>query len=219
MFSPLPAKLSRLLRTEKSGQESINLPMLVWILIKILNLSFLPHAYFVSSCLLPQCSLCFIFTEGKWPKNKSIMVYWSRVVDDREYLWLSQFQACGSPCPALSGICRAFAISFWKSCKCHTVGPGVHTKKPTVGLKLHVTNALLRDNKLYFPVNKLRIPLIYVLVTETFRQHILIKINCRIDRTIHKVLYIQYISFQISHRVFLGLSAPTIRAQRKCLLP
>ena len=127
-------------------------------------------------------------------------------MEDREYLWLSQFQASGSPCPALSGICRAFVISFWKSCKCHTVGPGVHTKKnPTVGLKLQVTNALLRDNKLYFPVNKLQIPLILCSPHENVSPAYFNKINCRIDRTIHKVLYIQYISFQISHRVFLGL--------------
>ena len=35
----------------------------------------------------------------------------------------------------------------------------------------------------------------------------------RIDRTIHEVC----ISFQLSRRVFLGLSAATIHAQRKCL--
>ena len=35
----------------------------------------------------------------------------------------------------------------------------------------------------------------------------------RIDHTKHKV----YISFQTSRRVFVGLSAPTIRSQRKCL--
>ena len=187
--------------------------MLVWILIKILNLSFLPHAYFVSSCLLPQCSLCFIFTEVKCPKNKSIMVYDLGLWKTENIYGSVNFKRAA----ALAPPSRAFVISFWKSCKCHTVGPGVHTKNPTMGLKLQVTNALLRDNKLHFPVNKLQIPLIYVLVTETFRQHTLIKINCRIDR--HKVLHIQYISFQISHRVFLGLSASTIRAQRKCLLP
>ena len=37
--------------------------------------------------------------------------------------------------------------------------------------------------------------------------------DCRIDRIIREV----YISFQISRRVFLGLSALTIHAQRKCL--
>ena len=186
--------------------------MLVWILIKILNLSFLPHAYFVSSCLLPQCSLCFIFTEVKCPKNKSIMVYDLGLWKTENIYGSVKFQACDSPYPALSGICH-FVLE--KQQMPH--GPGVHTKNHKVGLKLQVTNALLRDNKLHFPVNKLQIPLIYVLVTETFRQHILIKINCRIDR--HKVLHIQCISFQISHRVFLGLSASTSRAQRKCLLP
>ena len=37
--------------------------------------------------------------------------------------------------------------------------------------------------------------------------------NCRIDRTIHEVCA----SFQTSRRLFLGLSASTIHAQRKCL--
>ena len=35
-----------------------------------------------------------------------------------------------------SGICRAFVILFWKSYKCPTVGPGVHTKTPRWGLKI-----------------------------------------------------------------------------------
>ena len=37
--------------------------------------------------------------------------------------------------PSLPGICRAFGILFWKSCKCITVGPSVHTKTPRWGLK------------------------------------------------------------------------------------
>ena len=45
---------------------------------------------------------------------------------------------------------------------------------------------------------------------EPFRQCI----NCRIDCTIQEV----YISFQISRKVFQGLSASTIHAERKCLL-
>ena len=36
---------------------------------------------------------------------------------------------------------------------------------------------------------------------------------CIVDRTLHKV----YISFQISCKVFLGLAASIIYAQRKCL--
>ena len=44
---------------------------------------------------------------------------------------------------------------------------------------------------------------------EAFRQ----RIYCRIDRTIHEV----HISFQISRKVFLGLSASAIHAQRKCV--
>ena len=35
-----------------------------------------------------------------------------------------------------SGICRAFVILFWKSYKCPTMGPGVHTKTPRWGLKI-----------------------------------------------------------------------------------
>ena len=38
-------------------------------------------------------------------------------------------------------------------------------------------------------------------------------LNCHIDRTIQQVCT----SFQLSHRVFLGLSASIIHVQRKCL--
>ena len=48
----------------------------------------------------------------------------------------------------------------------------------------------------------------FLIIIELFRQCI----TCRIDRTIREV----YISFQISRKVFLGLSALTIYAQRKC---
>ena len=40
------------------------------------------------------------------------------------------------PIPLPLGICLAFVILFWKSCKCPTVGPGIHTKIPRWGLKL-----------------------------------------------------------------------------------
>ena len=138
MFSPFPAKLSRLLRTEKSGQESINLPMLVWILIKILNLSFLRHAYFVSSCLLPQCSLCFIFTEVKWPKSKSIMVYWSRVVEYREYYSSVNFERAA----ALAQPSRAFvghlSFRFGKAANATRWGRMFTQKTPRWGLNFRL---------------------------------------------------------------------------------
>ena len=47
---------------------------------------------------------------------------------------------------------------------------------------------------------------IFFITIELFRQ----RVTCRIDRTIHEV----YISFQISRKVFLGLSVSTIHAQK-----
>ena len=52
--------------------------------------------------------------------------------------------------------------------------------------------------------------IIFFSITELFFRQ---RITCRIDRTIQEV----YISSQISRKVFLGLSASTIHAQRKCL--
>ena len=40
-----------------------------------------------------------------------------------------------APIPHLKGICRAFLILFWKTCKDPTVGPNIHTKTPRWGLK------------------------------------------------------------------------------------
>ena len=49
----------------------------------------------------------------------------------------------------------------------------------------------------------------FFITIELFRQ----RVTRRIDRTIHEV----YISFQISRKVFLGLSASNIHTQRKGL--
>ena len=62
-------------------------------------------------------------------------------------LWLSQFPAYPSPL----GICRAFVILFWKSCKCPTVGLKNIVQIPHPGT----------TPKLYFPVNKLKIPFLW----------------------------------------------------------
>ena len=60
-------------------------------------------------------------------------------------LWLGRAHTSLSPPPPpatpyrhLSGIKYAFIILVWKSCKCSTVGPGVHTltKTPRWGLKI-----------------------------------------------------------------------------------
>ena len=48
----------------------------------------------------------------------------------------------------------------------------------------------------------------FLIMMELFRQ----RTTCRIDCTIHEV----YISFQISRKVLIDLSASTIHAQRKC---
>ena len=49
----------------------------------------------------------------------------------------------------------------------------------------------------------------FLIMMELFRQ----RTTCCIDCTVHKV----YISFQISRKVLIDLSASTIHAQRKCL--
>ena len=55
------------------------------------------------------------------------------------------------PLPRPPGICGAFVILFWKSCKC-----------PTVGLKniVQIPHPWTTP-KLYFPVNKLKIPFLW----------------------------------------------------------
>ena len=56
----------------------------------------------------------------------------------------------------------AFVILFWKSCKCPTVGQGLHTKTHTVGLENRVQMSHPGTTpKLYFPVNKLQIPYLW----------------------------------------------------------
>ena len=71
----------------------------------------------------------------------------------REKLFFFHYRSVNSKRahPPPPGICRAFVILFWKSCKC-----------PTVGLE----NILLIPHpgttpKLYFPVNKLKIPFLW----------------------------------------------------------
>ena len=53
--------------------------------------------------------------------------------------------------PPPPGICRAFVILFWKSCKCPTVGLKNIVQIPHPGT----------TPKLYFPVNKLKIPFLW----------------------------------------------------------
>ena len=64
-------------------------------------------------------------------------------------LWPSQFPAWPSPHPP--GLCRAFVILFWKSCKCPTVGLKNIVQIPYPGT----------TPNLYFPVNKLKIPFLW----------------------------------------------------------
>ena len=59
-------------------------------------------------------------------------------------------QRAHSP-PHIPGICRTFVILFWKSCKCPTVGLKNIVQIPHPGT----------TPKLYFPVNKLKIPFLW----------------------------------------------------------
>ena len=49
--------------------------------------------------------------------------------------------------PPPPGICHAFVILFWESCKCPTVGPGFHTKPP-FGILFHLKLDVLLKSKL-----------------------------------------------------------------------
>ena len=69
------------------------------------------------------------------------------------------------------GTCRAFVILFWKSCKCPTVGLDVHTRTQWWGLKRWYNVPPGTIPKLYFPVNKLKIPYLLEISNNLIKMH------------------------------------------------
>ena len=94
------------------------------------------------------------------------------------------------PPPPPPGICWAFVILFWKSCKFSTPGQRQMINKQPMSLTW-----------------------VSFIFSSRWNRFVSVFKNCCIDRTMHEV----YVSFQISRKFFLVLSGSTIHAQRKRL--